>query len=134
MVGGGDRGKDAGIVHNTTTQVGTIIKMFHLSIRKYPPGGGMTTETVVGEGISGTTNGYPTNKFNKTGDNGNKTGIGNGKERGVSKVWETERGHNNIGSQIHNPEKTDDTAHSNRKIMKEGEMNNMMEGKEGYFY
>ncbi|HJX32525.1 MAG TPA: hypothetical protein VJ624_11895, partial [Thermodesulfobacteriota bacterium] len=134
MVGGGDHGKDAGIVHNTTTQVGTTIKMFHLFILKYHPAGGMTTGIVVGKDIGGTTNEYLTNKLNKTGETGNRVGIGSGKDRGVSKVGETKRGHNNNGSQIHNPKKTNDTTHSNRETMKEGGKNNMMEGKDGYFY
>jgi len=133
MVGGGVPGKDGGIAHSTTTRGGVIIKAYQLFMEGYPPGGGMTTGIVVGEGISGTTNGYITKKLNETGGTGKKISIGS-KKRGVSKVWETERGHNNIGSQIHNPEKTDDTTHSNREIMKEGGKNNMMEGKEGYFY
>jgi hypothetical protein len=133
MVGGGVPGKDGGIAHSTTTQGGTTIKAFHPFMGGYPPAGGMTTGIVVGEGISGTTNGYITNKFNKTGRTGNRVGIGS-KKRGVSKVWKTERGHNNNVSQVHNPEKTNDATHNNRGTMKEGEKNNMIEGKDGYFH
>jgi len=135
MVGGGVPGKDGGIAHSTTTQGGVIIKAYHLFMGEYPPAGGMTTGIVVGEGISGTTNGYNTKKLNETGVTGKKISIGS-KKRGVSKVWETgtERGHNNIGSQVHNPKKTNDTTHSNRETMKEGEKNNMIEGKDDNFY
>ena len=86
MVGGGVRGKDAGIAHGTITQVGSTIKAFHLFIDGYPQAGGMTTGIIVGEGISGTTNEYLTNKFNETGRAGKRTGIGRSNKLGVSKV------------------------------------------------
>jgi hypothetical protein len=95
MVGGGVRGKDVGITHGTTTQVGLTIKAFHLFTEGYPQAGGMITGIIVGEGIGGTTNVYITNKLNKTGEAGKRVGIGRINKRGVSKVCDPERGHNN---------------------------------------
>ena len=86
MVGGGVRGKDIGIAHGTTTQVGPTIKAFHLFIKGYPQAGGMTTGIIVGKGMSGATNEYLTNKFNGTGTAGKRANIGRSKILGVSKV------------------------------------------------
>jgi len=85
MVGGGVRGKDAGIAHGTMTQVGSIIKALRRSIDRYPQVGGMTTGVIGGEGIRGITNEYLTNKFNGTGASGKREGIGKSKTLGVSK-------------------------------------------------
>jgi hypothetical protein len=46
----------------------------------------MTTGTIAGEDISGTTKEYLTNKFNRIGKAGKRIGIGRSKKRGVSKV------------------------------------------------
>jgi hypothetical protein len=59
----------------------------------YPRAGGMTTGTIVGEGISGTTGEYLTNNFNGTGTTGKRTGIGRSNKRGVSRVCNPERDH-----------------------------------------
>jgi hypothetical protein len=91
MVGGGVRGKDVGIAHGTTTQVGPTIKAFHLFIEGYPQAGGMTTGIIVGKGINGTTNEYLTNKFNGTGRVGKMIGIGRSNKLGVSKVCNPNR-------------------------------------------
>jgi hypothetical protein len=55
----------------------------------------MTTGIIVGEGISGTTNEYLTNKFNRIGRAGKRTGIGRSNKLGVSKVCNPERDLNN---------------------------------------
>jgi hypothetical protein len=86
MVGGGVRGKDVGIAHATTTQVGATIEAFHLFMQGYPRAGGMTTGIIVGEGISGTTNEYLISKFNKTGGAGKRVSIGRSNKLGVSRV------------------------------------------------
>jgi hypothetical protein len=139
MVGGGVRGKDTGIAHGTTTQVGATIKGFHLFIEGYPHTGGMTTGIVVGKGIGGTTNKYITEKLNETGVTGKKISIGS-KKHGVFKVGETKGDHNNrlqecsnkelkkegtfnnnTGMQVRNPEMlTNRTHNNNRETVKEG--------------
>jgi hypothetical protein len=95
MVGGGVRGKDVGIAHGTTTQVGPTIIEFPLFIQKYPQAGGMTTGIITGEGIRGTISEYLTNKFNKTGRAGKRTSIGRSNKRGVFKVCNPGSDHNN---------------------------------------
>jgi hypothetical protein len=96
MGGGGVRGKDVGIAHGTTIQVGPTIGGFHLFMHGYPQAGGMTTGIIVGEGISGTTNEYLTNKFNGTGGAGKRASIGRSNKLGVSKVCNPERDHSNL--------------------------------------
>jgi hypothetical protein len=86
MVGGGVHGKDAGIAHETITQVGSTIKGSRPFIEGYPQAGEMTTGITVGEDINGTTNEYLTSKFNKTGGAGRRANIGRINKRGVSKV------------------------------------------------
>ena len=49
MVGGGVRGKDAGIDHRTIAQVGAIIMGFHPFMEEYHQGGERTIETIVGK-------------------------------------------------------------------------------------
>jgi len=56
----------------------------------------MTTESIVGEYIGGTTSEYLSNRFNGTGATGKETGIGRSTIRGVSKVLSPERNHNSI--------------------------------------
>jgi hypothetical protein len=46
----------------------------------------MTIGSIVGEGIHGTTNEYPTNKSKGTGATGKRADIGRSKILGVSKV------------------------------------------------
>jgi hypothetical protein len=85
-VGGGVRGKGDGIDRGTTVQVGATIETFHLFIEGYHQVGGMTIGSIVGKGINGTTNEYPTNNFNGTGATGKRADIGRSKMLGVSKV------------------------------------------------
>ncbi len=86
MVGGGVRGKGAGIAHGTMAQVGATIEAFHPFIEEYHQDGGMITGSIVGEGIRGTTNEYLTNKSNRTGATGKRADIGRSKIPGVSRV------------------------------------------------
>ena len=86
MVGGGVRGKGDGIARGTIIQVGATIETFHLFIEGYHQVGGMTIGIIVGEGINGTTNEYPTNKSNGIGATGERADIGRSKILGVSKV------------------------------------------------
>jgi hypothetical protein len=86
MVGGGVRGKDAGIARGTMTQAGSTIEGFHPFMKGYRQVGGMTIGSIVGEGINGTTNEYPTNKSNGTGTPGKRADIGKSKILGVFKV------------------------------------------------
>jgi hypothetical protein len=85
MDGGGVRGKGAGIAHGTMTRVGSTTEGFHPFIQESRQVGGMTTGSIVGEDINGTTKGYLTNNFNGTGAPGKKTGIGRSNKHGVSK-------------------------------------------------
>jgi hypothetical protein len=106
----------------------------------------MTTGIIVGEGIGGTTNKYLTNKLYKTGEAGKRVGIGRNNKRGVSKVCDTERVHNNPlegcnhrepvkkgpfnsnRRQVHNPaEANNSTYSSNREPMKKEKENNKTE-------
>jgi hypothetical protein len=66
MVGGGVRGKDAGIAHGTIAQVGATIMVFHLFMEEYLRGGEMTIETIVGMVEHGTTNDYLTQNFRRS--------------------------------------------------------------------
>jgi hypothetical protein len=86
VAGGGVRGKDAGIARITITQVGAIIKVFHLFMQAYPQAGGMTTGNIVGEDINGITSEYLSNRFNGTGVAGKRISIGRSKIPGVSRV------------------------------------------------
>lgn len=110
MVGGGVSGKDIGIAHKTTILVGVTIKAFHLFIHGYPHTGGMTTRIIAGKGINGTTNGYLTKRFSKTGRAGKRTSIGRRNKPGVSRVY-TPRG-------------TDKRILSSRVTMEEGNQEN----------
>ena len=86
VVGGGVRGKGAGIARRTMIQVGATIKELHLFMGMCPRVGGMITGNIVGKGMNGTTKEYPTKKCKKTGKAGKKTDIGSGKIIGVSKA------------------------------------------------
>jgi len=86
MAGGGVLGKGDGIAHKTIIQVGATINRFHLFIEGYHQAGGMTTESIVGKDINGTTKEYPTNKSNGTGTTGKRANIGRSKIPGVSRT------------------------------------------------
>jgi hypothetical protein len=86
MVGGGVRGKGAGIAHTIMTQVGPTIKGPQTFIEGYRQVGGITTGIIVGEDIHGTISEYPTNKSKGTGATGKRADIGRSKTLGVSKV------------------------------------------------
>ena len=85
MAGGGVHGKGAGIAHGNIAQVGSTIKAFHLFMQGYPQVGGMTTGSIIGEGIHGTTSEYLTNNFKRTGATGKRADIGRSSKLGVSK-------------------------------------------------
>jgi patatin-like phospholipase/acyl hydrolase len=86
MAGGGVRGKIDGIAHNIIAQVGPTIKAFHPFIERCRQVGGITTGSVVGKGINGSTSESPTNKFNGTGTTGKRADIGRSKITGVSRA------------------------------------------------
>jgi hypothetical protein len=134
VVGGGVRGKGAGIARGTIVQVGTTIETFHLFIERYHQVGGMTIGGIGGKIINGTPNEYPTKKFNKTGATGKRTDIGRSKILGVSKIWNTERTPNNkIATFNHNPGQNPERRSSNMtlsldmEILIEEEMTNVTE-------
>jgi hypothetical protein len=85
-VGGGVRGKGDGIARGTMVQAGATMKAFHLFMLRYHQVGGTTIGSIIGEGINGTTNAYPTTNFNTIGTPGKRTGIGRSKILGVSTV------------------------------------------------
>jgi hypothetical protein len=86
MVGGGVRGKGAGINRGTIAQVGSTIKGSHPFIQEYRQVGGMTTGITVGEVINGTTSEYLTRNFNGTGAPGKGADIGRSNKPGVFRV------------------------------------------------
>jgi len=85
MVGGGVHGKGGGIVHVIMIGIGFIIIISQLFIMTLTSAGEATTGTVIGMGIGGSTNGFPINIFNKTGEAGIVIDIGKDKEDGTSK-------------------------------------------------
>ena len=126
MAGGGVLGKGAGIDHGTMTEVGPTIKGSHLSITRYPQAGGITTRSIVGEIIRGTTDEYLIIKFDGTGGTGKGVGIGRSSKLGMSRVCSPEQDHhtrlgssnhsaisNNIGKQHRNPMRADQSANRN---------------------
>jgi hypothetical protein len=106
--GGGVHGKGAGTAHATIAQVGCTIEAFHLSMCGYLQVGGLITGSIVGEGIHGTTNGYPIISFGITGKAGKRAGIGKNKTPGVSRGW-------NPGN---DPERSIDLERANRNPTK----------------
>jgi hypothetical protein len=86
MVGGGVRGKVAGIGHIIITGGGLIITMFQTFIMMCPRIGEDPTKTVLGTGTGGIISGFLTMMFKRTGRDGRITDIGKGKEPGVSKA------------------------------------------------
>ena len=85
MVGGGARGKGAGIARGTMPLVGPTTKGSHPFIEGYRQVGGMTTGIIAGEDIHGTTNGYLTSNLIRTGAPGKKAIIGKNNRPGASK-------------------------------------------------
>jgi len=65
MVGGGVRGKDAGIAHGTIAQVGDTIMVFHLFMEEYLQDGEVNIKSIVGMGRNGIINEYLTQNFNR---------------------------------------------------------------------
>ena len=66
MVGGGVRGKDAGIAHGTIVQVGPTILVFHLFMEEYLHGGEMNIGSIVGMAENGIINEYLIRNFNRS--------------------------------------------------------------------
>src|SRR5450759_187338 len=85
MVGGGVRGKGAGIARGTMTLVGSTMKGSRPGMQGYREVGGMTTGTIAGEDSHGITSEYPTRNLNGTGAAGKRTIIGRSSKPGVSK-------------------------------------------------
>ena len=85
-VGGGVYGKDTGIAHLIMTGVGLIIAMFQVFILISTQVGEDTTETIIGTDTGGTTSGFLTNDFNRTGKAGRIIDIGKGKGPGASRA------------------------------------------------
>lgn len=90
-VGGGAHGKAVGIAHAIMTGVGPIITMFQDFIMTWTLAGEDTTETIIGTDTGGTTNGFLTGNFNRTGIPGIKIDIGKGKEHGASRIINLDR-------------------------------------------
>jgi hypothetical protein len=67
MVGGGVRGKDAGIAHGTIAQVGATMMVFHLFMEEYLQDGEMNIGSIVGKAENGIINEYLTRNFNRCG-------------------------------------------------------------------
>jgi len=87
MAGGGVHGRVAGTAHVIISLVGVIITAFHLFIERSPRAGGMTTESIIGKGINGTTNAYLITRCNRTGGAGRKTSIGKSNSIGASRIY-----------------------------------------------
>lgn len=83
--GGGVHGMDDGIAHVTTTEVGFTTDTSRIFIMTLIFVGEATTETAIGVGIAGSTEGYPTSSFNKTGEAGTADDIGKETEGGTWK-------------------------------------------------
>jgi len=63
MVGGGVRGKGAGIALGTIDRVGDTMRVFHLFTEGSLQGGETNIENVVGKDENGITNEYPMRNF-----------------------------------------------------------------------
>ena len=74
--GGGVHGRGDGIARGTIDQVGTITRKFPLFIGRCHRAGGIHIGKAVGERIDGSSKGYHTRRFNKTGTPGKRTDIG----------------------------------------------------------
>ena len=86
MVGGGVRGKVAGIAPIIMTGAGVITTASPGSILMWTPVGEDTTETIIGVGIGGTMNVFPSDGFDRTGVPGITSGIGKGEGTGASRT------------------------------------------------
>ena len=84
--GGGVPGTEDGTAHGTIVQAGATIETFRLFTAAYRRAGGMTTGSAAGEEINGTTSGYNTRNFNRTGAHGKRPDIGKSRIPGVSRV------------------------------------------------
>jgi len=80
--GGGVRGKVAGIVPGTMTEVGRIIAVSRLFTGIFLHAGGMITGIICGGDRGGNINEYPIEICNGTGIPGKKTDIGKSKTPG----------------------------------------------------
>jgi len=111
MAIGGVRGKAAGIVRGTITQVGATIEEPQTFIRMYRQAGGIITGIVVGTDSNGIISEYLSNSCSRIGEPGKRTSIGKGiipgvfKGRNISRNLEKSslnmhsqktRGHHNI--------------------------------------
>jgi hypothetical protein len=85
VVGGGVHGRGAGIVHVIMIGIGFIINISQIFIMTSTSVGEATTGPIIGMGIGGSTNGFLTNIFNKTGEPGIVIDIGKDKKDGTSK-------------------------------------------------
>jgi len=83
--GGGVHGKAAGIVHVIMIGVGSFINTSPIFIMILILAGEGSIETVIGTGIDGTTDGFPTTSLNKTGEVGIAVDIGKENENGTWK-------------------------------------------------
>jgi hypothetical protein len=86
MAGGGVCGMDVGIAHIIMTGAGVITAMSPVFIMTWTRAGGDTTETVLGTDTSGTTKGFLTGDFSRTGRAGKVIDIGKGREPGASRT------------------------------------------------
>jgi len=91
VVGGGVPGKVAGIAHIIITGAGLIITMFQVFILMSTRVGEDTIEIIIGTDTGGTMSVFPTDDFSRTGRAGVMTGIGTGREPGVSRVISLDR-------------------------------------------
>ena len=96
MVGGSVYGRTDGIVLRTTIQAGVTIEAPRFFIVRSLQTGGITIESIAGEGISGTTSEYPIERSNRTGGDGKRADIGSINKTGVSKICNPKRGHSNL--------------------------------------
>jgi len=101
MAIGGVRGKAAGIVRGTITQVGATIEEPQTFIRMYRQAGGIITGIVVGTDSNGTISEYLSASFNGTGEPGKRTSIGNGIIPGVFKGRNISRNLEKFSISIH---------------------------------
>jgi hypothetical protein len=91
MVGGGVHGEGIGTARGTIIQVGATIETFLRFIEGYTRVGGVTTGSIDGKDVHGTTIEYPTIRFIGTGRAGKGIGIGKSNEIGVLRVFAPRR-------------------------------------------
>ena len=83
VAGGGVLGEVIGIVRGVMMQVGPTIEMSRPFTGGYIQVGGMITGNIDGRDNHGIINEFRTSNFSRTGEAGNRTGIGNGSSTGV---------------------------------------------------